>query len=92
MGKSFTLLIFTAVLVVLSTFAFKSLVQMQTVKTDITSYYYYENNFDFTDPLKRSLGDPIGSEDCILRTITTEHAMPQLEAIDQVTFSNMNKY
>ena len=59
---------------------------------DITSYYYYENNFDFTDPLKRSLGDPMGSEDCTLRTITTEHAMPQLEAIDQITFSNMNKY
>ena len=56
------------------------------------SYYCYENNFDFTDPLKRSLGDPMGSEDHTLRINTTEHTMPLLEAIDQITFSNMNKH
>ena len=47
------------------------------------SYYYYENSFDFTYTLKKSLEDSMGSEDHILRTIATEYTMPKLEATDQ---------
>ena len=58
-------------------------VNTNTVKKEIMSYYYYENSFDFTYTLKKSLEDSMGSEDHILRTIATEYTMPKLEATDQ---------